>query len=193
MTLVIYFRDSLGTALLFLGEISIFSSNFYDMTKKVLLLLAQGFEEYEASVFTDVMGWSRAEGLEGVDLLTAGIRKQIKGTWNLVVETQAQLKDIHLDDFDALAIPGGFEETGFYEDAFAEQFQDVIRHFNECGKPIAAICVAALPVAKAGVLKDRNATTYDLSDGHRRKQLAAMGAIVNDRRIVKDDNIITSI
>jgi len=163
------------------------------MTKKVLLLLAQGFEEYEASVFTDVMGWSRAEGLEGVDLLTAGIRKQIKGTWNLVVEPQAQLKDIRLDDFDALAIPGGFEETGFYEDAYAEQFQDVIRHFNEAGKTIAAICVAALPVAKAGVLKDRNATTYDLSDGHRRKQLAAMGAIVNDRRIVKDDNIITSI
>jgi len=163
------------------------------MTKKVLLLLAQGFEEYEASVFTDVMGWSRAEGLEGVDLLTAGIRKQIKGTWNLLVEPQAQLKDIHLDDFDALAIPGGFEETGFYEDAYAEEFLDVIRHFNQAGKPIASICVGALPVAKAGVLKNRNATTYDLSGGHRRKQLAAMGAMVKNHRIVTDDNIITSI
>ena len=30
--------------------------------KKVLLLLAQGFEEYEASVFTDVLGWSRDVG-----------------------------------------------------------------------------------------------------------------------------------
>jgi len=163
------------------------------MTKKVLLLLAQGFEEYEASVFTDVMGWSRAEGLEGVDLLTAGIRKQIKGTWNLLVEPQAQLKDIHLDDFDALAIPGGFEETGFYEDAYAEEFLDVIRHFNQAGKPIASICVGALPVAKAGVLKNRNATTYDLSGGHRRKQLAAMGAMVKNHPIVTDDNIITSI
>lgn len=163
------------------------------MTKKVLLLLAQGFEEYEASVFTDVMGWSRAEGPEGVDLLTAGIRKQVKGTWNLMVEPQAQLKDIRLDDFDALAIPGGFEEAGFYEDAYAEEFLHVIRHFNEAGKPIAAICVAALPLAKAGVLKNRNATTYDLSGGHRRKQLAAMGAMVKNQRIVTDGNIITSI
>jgi len=30
------------------------------MSKKVLLFLSQGFEEYEASVFTDVIGW-RAE------------------------------------------------------------------------------------------------------------------------------------
>ncbi|MFO8192519.1 MAG: DJ-1/PfpI family protein, partial [Bacillota bacterium] len=67
------------------------------------------------------------------------------------------------------------------------------RHFNEAGKPVAAICVAALPLAKAGVLKNRNATTYDLSGGHRRKQLAAMGAMVKDQRIVADDNIITSI
>jgi hypothetical protein len=27
------------------------------MNKKVLLFLAQGFEEYEAAVFTDVIGW----------------------------------------------------------------------------------------------------------------------------------------
>ena len=29
------------------------------INKKVLLLMAQGFEEYEASAFTDVLGWSR--------------------------------------------------------------------------------------------------------------------------------------
>jgi len=33
------------------------------MNKSVLLFLAQGFEAYEASVFTDVMGWSRAYGI----------------------------------------------------------------------------------------------------------------------------------
>ena len=36
--------------------------------KRVLLFLAQGFEAYEASVFTDVIGWSRAFGIEPVDL-----------------------------------------------------------------------------------------------------------------------------
>ena len=30
--------------------------------KKILLLLANGFEAYEASVFTDVFGWNRSRG-----------------------------------------------------------------------------------------------------------------------------------
>ena len=38
------------------------------MNKRVLLFLAQGFEEYEASVFTDIIGWSRIFGKEPVDL-----------------------------------------------------------------------------------------------------------------------------
>ena len=49
--------------------------------KKVLLFLAQGFEEYEASVFTDVFGWSRAFGIEPVDLITTGLRSEIKCKW----------------------------------------------------------------------------------------------------------------
>jgi len=56
----------------------------------------------------------------------------------------------------------------------------------------AAICVSALPVGKSGVLKGRKATTYDLLDGVRRKQLADFGAIVQDESIVIDKNIITS-
>jgi 4-methyl-5(b-hydroxyethyl)-thiazole monophosphate biosynthesis len=32
------------------------------MNKKVLLFLSQGFEEYEASVFTYVIGWSKIYG-----------------------------------------------------------------------------------------------------------------------------------
>ena len=42
--------------------------------KKVLLFLAQGFEEYEAGVFTDVIGWSRVFGNEPVDVITSGLR-----------------------------------------------------------------------------------------------------------------------
>ena len=46
--------------------------------KSVLLFLAQGFEEYEASVFTDIIGWSRMYGTEPVALVTTGLRKEIK-------------------------------------------------------------------------------------------------------------------
>jgi protein deglycase len=160
--------------------------------KRVLLFLAQGFEEYEASVFTDVIGWSRIYGTAPVDLKTTGLRKEIKCTWNFVVKPELDFNEINVKDYDALAIPGGFEKAGFYEDAFDERFLDLIRQFDKQGKIIASACVAALPVAKSGVLKNRNATTYDLLDGLRRKQLAEFGAIVKDEKIVVDKNIITS-
>jgi len=160
--------------------------------KKVLLFLAQGFEEFEASVFTDVIGWSRVFGTEGVDLITTGLRPEIKCTWNFLVRPELDFGKVNVQDFDAIAIPGGFENAGFYEDAFDERFLKLLREFNEQGKIIAAVCVAALPLGKSGVLKGRNATTYDLLDGIRRKQLAEFGAKIQDESIVVDQNIITS-
>jgi 4-methyl-5(b-hydroxyethyl)-thiazole monophosphate biosynthesis len=160
--------------------------------KKVLLFLAQGFEEYEASVFTDVIGWSRVYGIEPVDLITTGLQPEIKCTWNLIVRPEKEFEKISAQDFDALAIPGGFEKAGFYEDAYDKRFLNLIQEFDKQGKIIASVCVGAMPVGKSGVLKGRNATTYDLLDGVRRKQLADFGAKVQDENIVIDKNIITS-
>src|SRR5665647_638505 len=72
--------------------------------KKVLLFLAQGFEEYEASVFTDVIGWSRVYGKEPVDLLTTGLRPELKCTWNFTVRPELEFEKINVQDFDALAL-----------------------------------------------------------------------------------------
>lgn len=162
------------------------------MDKKVLLFLAQGFEAYEASVFTDVIGWSRSFGTIPVDLQTTALRSELKCTWNLIVKPELEFEQINVGDFDALAIAGGFENAGFYEDAYDDRFLSMIREFDRKEKFIAAICVSALPVGKSGVLKGRKATTYDLLDGMRRRQLADFGANVQDEQIVVDKNIITS-
>lgn len=160
--------------------------------KRVLLFLAQGFEEYEASVFTDVMGWSRAYGKEQVDLITTGLRTEIKCTWNLIVKPEIEFNKIIINEFDAMAIPGGFETAGFYEDAYDERFLSLIREFDNQRKIIASVCVGAMPLGKSGVLEGRKATTYDLLEGFRRNQLADFGAEVLDKRIVVDKNLITS-
>jgi len=160
--------------------------------KKVLLLLANGFEEYEASAFTDVLGWSRAFGNVSVEVVTAGRHSKLKCTWNFTVIPEKLLDEINADEYDALAIPGGFEKAGFYEDAYSEDFAEIIRRFHEKGKIIASICVAALALGKSGILKGKNATTYHLLEGRRRKELSEFGANVLDEHVVIDKNIITS-
>jgi len=164
------------------------------MTKTVLLFLSQGFEAFEASVFTDVMGWSREVGNQPVNLITTALRPEIKCTWNLIVKPELEFNKVNVNNFDALAIPGGFETAGFYEDAFDQRFLELIKQFDQQSKTIASICVGALPIAKSGVLNNRYATTYDYNEPNnsRQTQLQNYGAILKNQNIVIDKNIITS-
>ena len=160
--------------------------------KRVLLFLANGFEAYEASVFTDVLGWSGTFGGIPVKVATTGRHRKLKCTWNFTVIPEMQIDEVNAKDYDALAIPGGFEKAGFYEDAYHEDFLKLIRTFDEEKKIIASVCVGALPLGKSGILTGRRATTYHLLNGLRRKQLAEFGADVLDQHVVVDENIITS-
>ncbi|WP_136605800.1 DJ-1/PfpI family protein [Paenibacillus dokdonensis] len=160
--------------------------------KKILLLLANGFEAVEASIFTDVLGWNKWEGDGSTEVVTVGLRNKLDCTWNFTVIPEKTVNDIQLDEFDALAIPGGFEEAGFYEDAFSKPFLSVIQHFYSKQKPIASICVASLALGKSGILKGKKATTYNHPTSKRKEQLKNFGAVVQNDLIVQDGNIITS-
>ncbi|EKQ56871.1 MULTISPECIES: DJ-1/PfpI family protein [unclassified Clostridium] len=159
---------------------------------KILLFLAKGFETMEFSVFVDVMGWARNDYQIDVQVVTCGFEKQVISTFNIPVIVDKTIDEINVEDYDALAIPGGFEEFGFYEEAYDERFLNLIKEFDLKGKIIATICVAALPLGKSGVLKNRKGTTYHLRDGYRQKQLKEFGVNVVNEPIVVDKNIITS-
>ncbi len=99
---------------------------------------------------------------------------------------------MNIEECDALAFPGGFEEYGFYEEAFHEEVSELIRGFYKLHKPIASVCVAALALAHSGILTGKKATTYHLNGGSRQKQLREYGVEVINEPIVQTDNIITS-
>ncbi|MFW6302857.1 MAG: DJ-1/PfpI family protein [Bacteroidales bacterium] len=160
--------------------------------KRVLLFLGLGFEAFEAGAFTDVFGWSREAGSQPADMFTTALHPEIRCTWNLIVRPELIFDQVRVEDFDALAIPGGFESAGFQQDTADERVQQLIRDFHRQKKPIAAICVAAIPLAKSGILSGRSATTYDLDDGKWRRQLHQAGAHVQDEIMVRDEHIITS-
>ena len=159
--------------------------------KKVLLLLAEGFETYEASVFIDVIGWNLALGDKSTELFSCALKKEIKSTFNQKLVVDYTIEEINVDDFDALAIPGGFEAYGFYTDAYDEWFLNLIREFNRKKKIIASVCVAALPVGKSGILTNRKATTYNKMP-KRQETLRTFGVNVVNEPIVMSGNVITS-
>lgn len=159
---------------------------------KTLLFLAKGFETMEFAPFVDVMGWARNDYGYDTQVITCGFQKQVMSTFNIPVIVDKTIDEINVNEYDTLAIPGGFEEFGFYDEAYDERFLELIREFNRQDKVIATICVGALPVGKSGVLQNRQATTYHLNNGHRQRQLKEFGVNVINEPIVVDKNIITS-
>lgn len=159
--------------------------------KKVLLLLAEGFEIYEASVFIDVIGWNMVDGDKSTELHSCAMRKEIRSSFDQRFVVDVLVDEVDVTAYDALAIPGGFEEYGFYNDAFDERFLNLIRNFRTQGKPIASVCVGALPLAKSGILEGRKGTTYN-QNPKRLDTLRACGVLLQNQPIVDDEGIITS-
>lgn len=159
---------------------------------KILVFLAKGFETIEFSAFIDVMGWARTDFNCKVDVVTCGLNRKVISSFNIPVLVDTTIDEVSVDEYDALAIPGGFEEFDFYEEAYNEKLLELIRLFDFQKKWIATVCVGALPIGKSGVLDGRKATTYHLRGAHKQKILQDFGAIIVNSPIVVDDNIITS-
>lgn len=159
---------------------------------KILVFCAKGFETMEFSAFVDVFGWARNDYGYDVQVDTCGFTKNVISTFGIPIIADKLLDEVIVEEYDALAVPGGFEEFGFYEEAYNKRFLELVREFDRQRKPIAAVCVGALPLGKSGILYGRRATTYHLKDACRQKQLAEFGAVVMNERVVIDKNIITS-
>ena len=158
---------------------------------KILLFVPKGFEIYEFSALFDVLSWAKDYGCD-TEVVTCGFQKQVTSTFGVSITVDTVIGDIDLDEYAALAIPGGFEEYGFYEDVYSNSFLDVIRAFHNKNKFITSVCVGALPLGKSGVLAGKRATTYFQKGGYRQKELASFDVNVVNDPIVIDGNIITS-
>ncbi len=102
------------------------------------------------------------------------------------------LDEVKAGDYQALIIPGGFNDAG-YTEVYNRKVLDLIRRIYENGGIIATMCVGSLAVAMTGILKGKKATTYSSSKRHDNLQiLRDCGAIPVKKRIVVTDRIITN-
>lgn len=141
-----------------------------------LVLLADGFEEIEAVTIIDVL--RRGE----VAVTTASLTtKHVQGSHSIVIEADALLTDVSVEDFDALVLPGGPAAKTLREDARA---QACIQRASRAGKLLGAVCAAPTALEVAGVLTGRRATVYPGN------QLPSARLV--EAPVVEDGQVITS-
>jgi 4-methyl-5(b-hydroxyethyl)-thiazole monophosphate biosynthesis len=147
---------------------------------KILVPLAEGFEEIEAMSVVDIL--RRAD----VEVVTAGLKEGLaQGAHKVKVMPDTTLEKIDYRDFDGLVLPGG--APGFINLGNDERILTMAREMDRAGKYIAAICAAPSVLIKAGVLQGRRATIS--SSG--KAQVEACADFCEDR-VVVDKNLITS-
>ncbi len=151
------------------------------MTKKALIILADGFEDIEAITPIDLL--KRA----GVQVTVAGLKSlQVKAAKSgLTVMTETTLESVQ-DDFDAIILPGGM--PGAETLAQSEPVIHLIQNMHRQGKIIAAICAApALVLTQAGILDGKSATCFTGMENH-----FSASTKFSAQDVVRDGNIITS-
>jgi protease I len=106
-----------------------------------------------------------------------------KGKESITAEKAA--RDVSVDDFDALVIPGGYSPDHLRMDS---DVVELVREFFQQDKPIAAVCHAGWMLAEAGILDGRTVTSWPSI----KTDLINAGANWVDREVVEDGNLITS-
>ena len=91
-------------------------------------------------------------------------------------------------DYDALVIPGGRAPEYLRLDA---RVVEIVRHFAEQNKPIAAICHGAQLLAAAGVIKGRRISAYPACSPEVELAGATYAAIAIDAAVT-DGNLVTA-
>jgi len=146
---------------------------------KVLVLLANGFEEIEALSVVDVL---RRANIEVV--MAAINKKQVIGAHNVKVQADTHILDVKNSDFDMVVLPGGLPgATNLQKDA---NVQKLLKDFDHDKKTIGAICAAPIALQSAGVLKSTY-TCYPSFESNIRKE-----GYLNNQDVVSDENVITS-
>lgn len=145
--------------------------------KNVLVPLAEGFEEIEASCIIDVL--RRA----GMTVVTAGVpASMIKGAHNITFIADKRIEEIKGDVYDAIVLIGGY--PGYINLGKSQSVMDIVKKFETDNKIIGAICGAPALLAKMGMLDNRRATIYPGME----KQLPKP----RDGSVIVDANVVTS-
>lgn len=147
----------------------------------VLVPLAPGFEDLEATTIVDIL--RRA----GVEVITAGlVSGLVQGSRGLRVQPDAYLDEVLDREFDMIALPGGLPGSEHLKND--PRVQALLKRLSAEGRVTAAICAAPMALAAAGLLDGRRVTGYPgVVD-----KLGLPGTVYLDDPVVVDGRVVTS-
>ena len=151
------------------------------MSKKVVFIIAQdGFRDEELLEPKKVLDDRRI-----ATKVASKTRHKATGKLGLKLEPDLAMPEIKTKDFDAIIFVGGPGAADYFFDA---DVLKLAKDFSEAGKILAAICVAPLILANAGLLISKTVTAFPAGE----QDLRNRGADYTGMQVEVDGNIITA-
>lgn len=121
--------------------------------KRVLVVLATGFEEVEALTPADILVRL------GCEVVFAGLEPGFAtGAHGIRIGTDMSLEDAENNRYDAIVLPGGMPGAAHLRDSAL--LAKMLRRQNDAGRICAAICAAPAVLETSGVRQGRTVTGY---------------------------------
>lgn len=108
-----------------------------------------------------------------------------KGMLGMTTKVDKLIDELKVDDYDAIVFVGGVGSSEYWDNPVAHK---IAREATAKNKVLAAICIAPVTLAKAGVLKGKKATVYPSEEN----QLKQLGANYTKKDVEVDGNIVTA-
>ncbi len=152
------------------------------MAKKALLVIAP--DKFRDEEYFHTKEELEASGIEVAT--TSSATGEITGMLGGRVKPEKALKDIKVDEYDAIVFVGGIGASAYFVNKTA---LEIARKAVKKGKVLAAICIAPTILANAGVLKGRKATLW--GDPALVENLKEKGGVYTGEPVTRDEMIIT--
>jgi len=148
--------------------------------ERILVPLAQGFEEIEAVTIVDVL---RRAGLEVT--LASLAPGTVLGAHGIPIVPDVDLGALDLSLFSMLVLPGG--QPGTRNLAADERILALARRLHAEGRRVAAICAAPLVLQRAGILRGLEVTSHPSVRGE-----LTDARVRPEPRVLRSGNVWTS-
>lgn len=153
--------------------------------KTIAILATDGFEKSE---LFEPLNAVKAQGatVHIVSIKEGEIKSWDDKNWGESIQVDKLVKNVNASNYDALILPGGVinpDKLRVEEDALT-----FIRDFFKEGKPVAAICHAPWLLISAGVIKNKEVTSYKSI----KTDVINAGGQWRDEEVVVDAGLVTS-
>lgn len=147
--------------------------------KKIIVFLADGFEEVEALTCVDLLRRAGAQ----VIAMSVNDKVSVEGAHDIEVVADTVFDKDEIRDADAIVLPGGMPGTLNLKNS--PDIEETVKDFYKNNRLICAICAAPMIPGSLGMLKGREACCYPGMEEH------LTGADVKHDLVCRDGNIIT--